>query len=59
MPKIAGVPTWRLPEWSNPLISLRMAATLVLSSGIVVHSTRSKYATFGPAVQLGVPPWRG
>ena len=36
-----------------------MDATLVLSSGIVVHSTRSKYATFGPAVHVGVPPWRG
>ena len=28
MPKIAGVPTWVLPEWSRPSISFRMAWTL-------------------------------
>ena len=35
------------------------AAAAVAASGMVVHSTRSKCATFGPAVQSGVPPWRG
>ena len=35
------------------------APTLVAGSGMVVHSTRSKWTIFGPAVQSGVPPCRG
>ena len=31
MPKIAGVPTCCVPEWSKPSISFRTAATLMLS----------------------------
>src|SRR5450759_679503 len=35
IPNIAGVPTWRVPEWSMPSISLTIAATLVVSYSMV------------------------
>ncbi len=35
------------------------AAAIVPPSGMIFHSTRSKCATFGPAVPLGVPSLRG
>ena len=36
-----------------------IACAAVVGSGIVVHSTRSKFAIFGPDVQSVVPPARG
>ena len=35
------------------------AAAAVAGSGMTCHSTRSKWATFGPAVASGTPPLQG